>query len=853
MHNLDQIKRYVKDFLVSIRGLLCLLLLFHLFVNIWWLWSDNHAISTDEETHMLMARDYYKALFPPVGDKGLKARLSALLRIRADIGNPVHPPLLHILGAMAARLLGYSVDHMAFVNTLVFLASIVGVFLIATGFLTKKMALFAAFVFSFTPMIYCGSRYFMTDFLSMALVIWIIYALWRSDGFQNIAWSVAFGILSGFALLARTTVVLYFFFPSLLIAAAGLSKLVQRSSNGWHFSQIRLARLISNAVLVALSIFVIASPWYIVHGGDFYRHWMKPDKGGAGAPLAIVRYENPQPVTTRVPQASPIPSPGNVEKQNERKENNTSTTTAERTQPAQRTQTNSSEEAAVTPKETTPEQKSSPYRWRFLPRRQIEWIRYPVFVINNAVFLPMFLMSMAGIILAIVLSRFRQTYMAWILFVWLFGSYVLLTYVLTFGTPRYAMQALPALVIFSVLPIALLPEGRWQTGGMLAYTLILIFQFGNLTVHPYGPIAEAKLPILLDKRYQEIYDDPGLYFYKPILHASSAYGRMQAPVQDNFKDRIFFAMLKAERERPFYGIEAPYARLNMRGMILDEEHFWLDVHGPNPFRRKDIPPELAPYRNFRHYGWGKNIEEIRPTLSVVDYVVYTTEGISPKEEQAWQQELQSRNFELIERFYEPRYGQVPACHYAVMVRNPQKPLPKANSVKEFQKLTTDELYQLRYSAHYATLTPDLQQALVNLIRARFEKSGKRVSLNDAIDFYGASVHHDYDNWYTLYLIMRAKKFIPINYKLVIRGTVSEDSVVAGNLPRGKVGVYTWSFNPTPCLPLWPQDEFVLLRFPLEVAPIPYGISFGFFLPKEGKWGEAVNIGKIDFGKLLNRP
>ena len=211
------------SFLSSPRGWLALLLLFHLCANIWWLWADNHAIRTDEETHMIMARDYYNALFPRVGDRGLTARLLALGRIRADVGNPVHPPLLHIAGAVLVRIIGYSVDRLAFINTLAFLAALVGVFLIARRFLDEGEAFFAALVFSFTPMVYAASRYFMTDFLSMALVVWVLYALLRCNWFADLRWSLAFGALNGLALLTRTTAVLYYLLPSVVIFGAALA------------------------------------------------------------------------------------------------------------------------------------------------------------------------------------------------------------------------------------------------------------------------------------------------------------------------------------------------------------------------------------------------------------------------------------------------------------------------------------------------------------------------------------------------------------------------------------------------------------------------------------------------------
>lgn len=821
------------SFLASPRGWLTLLLLFHLCVNIWWLATDNHAVRTDEETHMIMARDYYNALFPRVGDRGLGARLAALGRIKADVGNPVHPPLLHIAGALFARVLGYSVDRMAFVNTVAFLAAIMGVYLLARRFLHEKEAFFAALVFSFTPMIYASSRYFMTDFLSMALVVWVMYALLKSDCFSSVRWSAVYGLLNGLALMTRTTAVLYYFIPSLLVFSMAAAFLFEKKNGVLHFNQLSLAKLALNTLLILVITFAVCSPWYIAHGGQFYRHWMKPQQGGLGSPIAILAYN-----AFGLEEESGAGAQGK-----EKKEDGVETDATERPKAG---------EPAAEAAEKTPETRKEQGRagWRLLLNRKVGWIRYPVFVINNAVFLPMFLLCLLGMALVPAVPRFRRRFTTWVLLSWLLGSYVLLTLVFNFGTPRYAMQALPALAVLSALPVFALPKGKGRLTGLILYTALLVFQYGNLTVHAYGAIAEAKVPIILDKKYQAVYNDPGLYFYKPVLHASSAYGRMQAPMQDNFKDRLFFSMLKAEQERPFFGVEAPYARLNIRGMILDEEHFWLDGNGGNPFRRNDIPPDLAPYRNFRHYGWGRDMESVQPVLSLVDYVAYTTEDITLKTDRAWQRTLEEKGFEVIDRFHEPRYGMVPAMDYVLMARRPETPLPQVNAPEDIWKLGLQQLYQIRYSAVFPELEAELQETLVARMNALFEKMGTPLPLNDWVEFRGAYATKNGDEGYMLNLILYVRKPVTINYRMLFRGIVAPEFMASHfNAHNNQAGLFRWNFDPTPAPKQWLQQEFVLLRFPMDVPPIPYRVSFAFYTADEGVWGDAVDLGLIDLSKV----
>ncbi len=826
MYNVKKILDGARFLWASPRGWLLLLLCFHLCANIWWLRADNHAISTDEETHMIMARDYYKALFPHVGDQGLGARLAALGRIKADVGNPVHPPLLHIAGALLARVLGYGVDRMAFANTLAFLAAIIGVYLLTRLFLEEKEAFFAALVFSLTPMVYASSRYFMTDFLSMALVVWVMYALLKSNWFADTKWAALFGLMNGLALMTRTMAVLYYFLPSLLVFGAAVIFLFKRKEGAWRFNQMGLAKLALNSLIVIIITLALCSPWYVAHGEQFYRHWMKPQKGGAGSPIAILAYDK----TEREEEPA-------LSKKDKKEKGIVEDATAHGESDEE------PESGAETPAGRAGE------GWRLRLNRQVGWIRYPVFVINNAVFLPMFLMCLLGMGVVLASSRFRGRFAAWALLSWLLGSYVLLTLVLNFGTPRYTMQALPALAVLSALPVLALPEGTLHRGAQVLYLLVLVFQYGNLTVHAYGHFADARLPVILDKKYQAVYNDPGLFLYKPILHASSAYGQMQAPMKENFKDRLFFSMLKAEQERPFYGIEAPYARLNIRGMILDEEHFWLDGNGGNPFRRNDIPPELAPYRNFRHYGWGKDMESILPVIGLVDYVAYTTEDIAAEKDREWQRILEEKGFEIIDRFHEPRFGMVKAKDFVLAARKPERPLPPADTEEHIWKLSLEQLYQVRYSGLFPRLAPDLQQSLTSRMNALFEDVGTPIPLNESVEFRGASTSRNRDKGYLLSFILYIRKPVTINYRMLFRGIVEPQFMASHfNASNNQAGLFRWNFDPTPAPRQWPENEFVILRFPMDVPPIPYHLSFAFYTADEGVWGDAVDLGIIDFSK-----
>jgi len=775
---------------------------------------------------MIMARDYYNALFPRVGDRSLAARFRAVAAIRVDVGNPLHPPLLHVAGAVLTRVIGYGVDRLAFVNTLAFLIAVLGIYLLARRFLDGPEAFFAALVFSFTPMVYAASRYFMTDFLSMALVIWAFYALVRSEGFTSLRWSVLFGALNGLALLARVTAPLYYLVPGILVFAVGVYH-VFRNGEERRFSFEACASLVANALIVVVVTAAVCGPWYLHHGRQFYQYWMKSDKGAA---LALVRYDTPESeesVTPRTDANAPAPATA-----------------------APSTEKEASSAAPSAQGTAGGEGPGSSGHWRFFPQRRVPWVRYPVFVINNGVFLPMFGMFLLGAVACVLRRRFRKNGTAWLLLCWVLGAYALLTLVLSFATARYALQALPALAVVSALPALALPRGKLRAAAQMLYMAVLAFQYGNLTVHAYGDTAELKIAVYPDRKFQDIYDDHGLYVYKPVLHGSFSYGCMQAPMKENFKDRLFFAMLRTEQERPYHGIEANYMRLNMRGMTLDEEHFWLDSPVSRPFLRKDIPPELAPYRNLRSCGWGRDLESILPALGLVDYIVYTTEAITPAQERAWLDALVARGYEQVERFHEERYGMIPARDFGLLARKVTESLPEARTAGDFAALDLDGLYQLRHSAVYPKLAPDAQAALRKQMDLRLQERGSSVPLKDHVDFYDVKVEHQHDDVYLFTLLLYNRQAMAKDYRVLLQGRVSPENMARYfNNQTGQQYEFQLGVDPAPPTRLWPENEVVQMRFLVDMFPVPCQVRVALYELGGSVRGNIINLGGVDFAAL----
>ncbi len=788
--------------------------MFHLCVNIWWLRVDNHAIETDEEGHMISSRQYYTALFPFEEPRDIKSRLIALSRI--ELGIPAHPPLLHILTAVTIRILGYSTNTMAFTITPLFLLSLLGCYLIARLYLTDWEALFTVSVVSFTPIMYAASRYLMTDYLSMALAVWAMYALLRSQHFTRTRWALLFGVLNGLGVLARPTTAVYLLAPAAAAGCAGLLfALLKREERS-----LRLYRLFRNTILTLLVSLILFAPWYAWHYESFFGYWLNRHEGG---PLAVLRYVETE------------------------QGDSTSGTTPQ--QPTSQKSSNSTK----APTAATPIAPTAPSSiWRINWNPNIPWIRYPVFIINNGVFLTSFILFVIGICLLPCFGRFRRSWALWQLVIWAIGSYLLMTTLMSFATARYALQFIPPIAMLSAIPFLLIKRIRIRRCAQTLYIALLLFQFGNLSIHDYGAWARLKAPLMPDARMQREYDDHGLYIFKPMLTLSFSYSRISAPMKDNFKDRLFWAMMRTEQEHSYTGTEAPYARLNIRGMILDEQHYWPDLADrPNPFRRNDIPAEYMPRRRFRHYGWSKKIDDIISALGTVQYVAYTTEWISEEEETQWLSILEAHGFELVDRFHEERYGRVPARYYGLVARPPVwQPINIANRA-DILAANLDDLYRFRYSDAFETLAPALQELTSTRINQLFEQAGRPSAIYPGLKFVAMDIKHTHKYSFNVNMLFQASERIPCDAVVFLRGLVDPDH--RGALPPElrRTGHIDWHFDPVPNTHFWPFRKNVLVRSRISAPLIPIRLHVGIYHRQDGILGDVIDYGVVDFKALAN--
>lgn len=832
----DDDNTYLADSAALLRlAAFVALLGFHFVANVWYLRTDNHVVRTDEETHMLTARQYYDTFVLQDHDN-LLTSLIALAGIPPS--NPAHPPLLPMMGAALAGVFGYSTDAFALVNTFMFLLLLIGCLAIAGRFLDPWSALFAVCVVSFTPSVFHASRFFMTDYPAATIVVWSIYALLRSDGFRNLGWVVFFGLLTGLGILTRTVTFLYYLVPAAVVFVFGLIA-ARRRADAEPGQSAGPGRLVLHGIVAVAMSAVIFAPWYFHNLEQFYNYWVYEHPGGTGGPLTVS-------LETSGRETAPATQP-------------TSPPVAEEEPPTAGAEIRLDGLVAAHPA-------AKPVTWadrlRGLIERRQPWTRYLVHVVNNNLFLPLSLLALAGILLVLFAERFRS-FPAIMLLLWATGGYVLMTALIKYSVARYALPVAPALGMLAALPVIALRRRAWRVAAMCALAVYLVFVYGNLTFASYGPVARAYAPVVLDADIQKSYDDPGLAIYKDTLTYGYSFSGLGPAAREsyspddtvntvqqcNFQARLLRAMARQERRRKVLtGQYANYMRLGreMRGMELMERHFWPP---PNPYLDRSIPPEEIPPRRLRSARMAYTTEDLVAKLPQTDYVAYAVVAPDEAQEIAWQRFLKERGFELVERFTIERFGCVPARTYGLMARK-ETAIITIDSTDDIDRLNLFELYDLKSSLQFPRLRPDMQEytvrRFVELLQQQHYPPPQQI--NEYLTYIGAEIAQIHENEFRFWFIFQVHQRIEKNWRVFLHGRVTTEYLHFLAEDKRTQGYEDWNFNPDPPTSDWPAGDYVIITRTIMPAAIPYTFKLGFFTREDGDFGRGVNVGMVDFSQ-----
>lgn len=182
----------------------------------------------------------------------------------------------------------------------------------------------------------------------------------------------------------------------------------------------------------------------------------------------------------------------------------------------------------------------------WLPEGWEHWTGWPLYMVNECIFLPTALLALAGAVYT--LRRRRRQDAAWLLLVWGVASYPLGTELLRVVLPRYMIPAVPAVGVLAALALWAIPWRRLRLAAVGAFAALLLVQFANLTFASLGPAGAIEIPLGLDNYYVRTMPNKGLAIIQDRLVAG-AYSFYPAFRGPNWVDRVFEEMRAAELSR----------------------------------------------------------------------------------------------------------------------------------------------------------------------------------------------------------------------------------------------------------------------------------------------------------------
>ncbi len=235
------------------------LIFFHLVANIIWLVIDKTPPAWDQAAHIrsvVMAREWLSG--------GLSVSFVELLK-----SFYAYPPLIYFLASIWTFFSGLGIDQVSFSNSLFFVLTILGVYKLAGDVWNRKVAIGAAIIFSFMPVVYDISRNFLLD---LPLTVWVVWGIWfwiKSDGLKKEKYSWGWWGMLILSSLTKLNGFIYF-------APMGIISLVRILKNS---DSKRLKKLVLGGIVWIL----LVSWWWLANWDNIYNYLT--GLAGQGEPL----------------------------------------------------------------------------------------------------------------------------------------------------------------------------------------------------------------------------------------------------------------------------------------------------------------------------------------------------------------------------------------------------------------------------------------------------------------------------------------------------------------------------------------------------------------------------------------
>lgn len=251
--------------------LIFFLCIFHLIVNLLWLSLNNSPLPWDQAGHTRTAiqfSDFFKSF--------------GFLKIvnYFSLSN-YYPPLIHTMVAFLIIFFGHPIFMGGFVITLFFITSIFLVYQYTKELInSKQVGIFAAIIYSFFPIIFEHSRWFLLEIPLLTFILASLVYLNRSENFTKPKSTFKFFIFATLSVLTKWLSLIYLFIP-LAFAFYKFLKTPNKEAKA------------KNAIVNGIGFFIVFTlPWYLINLSSLL-HSVPPNlKGEQSDPSILFSLKN---------------------------------------------------------------------------------------------------------------------------------------------------------------------------------------------------------------------------------------------------------------------------------------------------------------------------------------------------------------------------------------------------------------------------------------------------------------------------------------------------------------------------------------------------------------------------------
>lgn len=794
-----------KEELLAIVWLAALLLV-HSACTIYWLHKDEHIIQLDEAHHVQTSLDYFNALFPET-PQGIVSRLLATLNIESP-----YPPMVHVLGAVAMRLLGPTPDAIALTGSVALVMLLFGVYFLARQGMRPFNAFLVCLLVSLIPMVYGYSRFVMPDTLCGAFIVWTFLGLLKSNCFVNTGWTTFFAITYGLALLSKQTAFLYVEVPGSLVFVWGVVRALVRKTRlegiptRWH----ECRRILVNVVICCLVIITVSGWWYLRHVNYLYQYWStqySESHGSVFQPgLASLLF----------------------------------TTTPSVSEAAHNENTHDSTLAEKHPSDldsSSPVQKVSlwePYR-RY-------WKRYLFYAVNDAVFLPMIVVCLAG--LPTLLLKRNRNALSLLLLLWVVGTYVMLLGVFSIHSPRFLYAGLPPVAFFAAMALDAIAVKRLRVAVWGIFLVVLLLQFINISLYPLGPLRRLEVPLLSQEEDVIAQGNTGLAVFKDVIN--TGHYSIHPPIQrPNITEQVLESMTSYETGRQSHtNTPAGYQVVSSvpGGLGIDFYVQWQHgIQGPHTLSQAgELTQRKCLFESVKPTS--KLPEDTLPELAKTDYVILQLPQVIDAMENVVYF-FMKHGFTSI---FHKGYCDNTSAH-AVWIHV----LAKENTSLRQHIRDIFELYALllRDGSLYH-LSDDERKALEDRFTQEVQQYTMMQPVNNQIDLLGIHIKRSVPDWFLIRLLFHVSTDVTRPVRIWLRAKPHPDDIPYLFEEQHGSSELIWDFDPYPPADTWKKNQAIALFRPVMAKSIRYQLAASVASVNHPNKPETIIESEwIDFSKV----